>query len=65
MEVNQLIVCKFGGTSVQDAASIRNCIEILIENPSEESLWFRLPQVRLIYYLKLAWLLNKGIAINA
>ena len=33
MEVNQLIVCKFGGTSVQDAASIRNCIEILIENP--------------------------------
>ena len=33
MEENQLIVCKFGGTSVQDAASIRNCIEILLENP--------------------------------
>ncbi len=33
MEVNHLIVCKFGGTSVQDATSIRNCIEILLENP--------------------------------
>ena len=33
MEENQLIICKFGGTSVQDAASIRSCVDILLRNP--------------------------------
>lgn len=32
METDQLIVSKFGGTSVQDALSMRNCVEILMNN---------------------------------
>ena len=55
MEVNQLIVCKFGGTSVQDAASIRNCIEILLENPQRRVALVSATAVRLICYLKPAW----------
>ena len=34
MQTNKLIISKFGGTSVQDAASIRKCVEILQADPN-------------------------------